>query len=102
MSLGGTGVGYVSVLRNGAVLVGDSLTPFANGYARPRLGGTWLVNTYSGGGIKSLGTVRRRSANEWVAYKRLGGKAHRVGYATGPFANFGALAVLLISCICDG
>jgi hypothetical protein len=102
MSLNGTGVGVVAILRNGAVQVGESLTPYANGYARPRPGGTWLVNVYRRGKIKPFGTVRRRSATEWVAYKGLGSQAHRVGYATGPHANFGALAVLLISCICDG
>lgn len=100
MSLNGSGVGVVAILRNGAVQVGESLTPYANGYARPRPGGPWLV--YRRGAHKPFGTVRRRGANEWVAYEGLGGKAHRAGYATGPYANFGALAVLLISCICDG
>jgi hypothetical protein len=97
LTLDGEGVGYVSILRNGSVLVGDSYTAFANGYARPRPGGTWNVNAYFKGGITSFGTVRRRDAGTWIAYHGTGSKARRVGFATGPHADLGAVAVLLVS-----
>jgi hypothetical protein len=100
-TLDGKAVGYVS-LQHGIARVSEPLTPGpGDGYARTRSGRSWYVNAFTGTPrVHTIGTVRFRTSGVWDAYRGLGSRARQVGYATGPYAALGAVAVLLLPCIC--
>jgi hypothetical protein len=68
---------------------------FAFGYARVTTGRLWYV-TRHGAKFVTIGTVRFRKHGVWDAYCGVDGNARWYGYASGPHAGIGAVALLLV------
>jgi hypothetical protein len=102
---GGQLVAYWTIRPHGVVLFsqGYCTTYCGYGYARMRPGETWYVEAFFAEPprVRTIGTVRRRSASIWDAYRGLGPHAHHAGWAEGTRAPIGAAALLTVRCWCE-
>jgi hypothetical protein len=77
----------------------NSIPHFVFGYARITSSQSWYVTlNETAGGVRkfvTIGTVRFQAPGVWDAYCGLNGHARQFGYATGPHAGLGAVALLL-------
>ena len=72
----------------------STIPVFAFGYARVTSARTWYV-TLRTTTFVTIGAVSFRGPGVWDAYCGLDGRARWFGYATGPHAGIGAVALLL-------
>ena len=100
------GLEVTEMVRNGNhifALDTAEIPVFAFGYARVTSGRTWYVTlnetdyntSHPTPTFVTIGAVSFRGPGVWDAYCGLDGRARWFGYATGPHAGIGAVALLL-------